>query len=183
MKFDKVEWKMSEWLNVGKIVNTHGIHGEVRVISITDFKEARYKKGNTLYAFKEKGEKIKLTVESWRQHKQFDLLKFEGLTNINDVEHLKGSTLKVNRDDLDDELEEGEFYYHEIIGLTVFTDSGEEIGTIKEILSPGANDVWVVKRKDNGKDVLIPYIDDVVKKVDLDNRNVIIFPMKGLLDE
>lgn len=183
MKFDKVEWKMSDWLNVGKIVNTHGVHGEVRVISITDFKEARYKEGNTLYAFQENGEKIPLTVVSWRQHKQFDLLKFKGYTNINDVEHLKGCMLKVHRDEVDDHLEEGEYYYYQIIGLPVFTEDGDELGVVKEILSPGANDVWVVERKDNAKEVLIPYIDDVVKKVDVNNKKIIIHLMEGLLDE
>lgn len=174
---------MSEWLNVGKIVNTHGVRGEVRVISRTDFKESRYQQGNTLYAFNEKGEGTPLTITSWRQHKQFDLLTFEGYTSLNDVEMLKGCLLKIHRDHLDDYLEEGEFYYHEIIGLTVFTDSGEEVGKIKEILSPGANDVWVVQRKDKGKDILIPYIDDVVKNVDIDNNKVIISPMEGLLEE
>ncbi|MGN7939905.1 ribosome maturation factor RimM [Virgibacillus sp. 6R] len=173
---------MSEkWFNVGKIVNTHGIRGEVRVISKTDFADERYQPGNTLYIFKEGSqEPIKVVVESHRVHKNFDLLTFEGMHSIQDVEQFKGSLLKVDENQLS-ELDEGEYYFHEIIGCNVFTDNGEEIGTIREILATGANDVWVVKRK-VGKDLLIPYIDEIVKEIDIDEKKIIITPMEGLLD-
>ncbi|MDQ0253737.1 16S rRNA processing protein RimM [Evansella vedderi] len=174
---------MTDWLNVGKIVNTHGIRGEVRVISRTDFPEKRYATGNRLSIQNERGERTTVTVTSWRRHKQFDLLTFEGFENVNDVEKFKGSLLQIHQDALDDELQEGEFYYHEIIGAQVYTESGEELGKIKEILSPGANDVWVVQRKGPGKDILIPYIDEVVKQVNISENKVIIHPMEGLLDE
>lgn len=161
-------------------MNTHGIKGEVRVISITDFRELRYQKGNKLYLFMP-GEKepIELTVKSYRTHKNFDLLTFEGYDNINLVEKFKGGILKVHESQLAD-LEEGEYYFHEIIGCDVFTMDGKEIGKIKEILTPGANDVWVVKGK-NGKEYLIPYIDDVVKRVEIKEKLVFIEPMEGLL--
>jgi len=173
---------MSEkWFNVGKIVNTHGIRGEVRVISKTDFADERYQPGNTLYIFKEGSqEPKKVVVESHRVHKNFDLLTFEGMHSIQDVEQFKGSLLKVDENQLS-ELDEGEYYFHEIIGCNVFTDNGEEIGTIREILATGANDVWVVKRK-VGKDLLIPYIDEIVKEIDIDEKKIIITPMEGLLD-
>jgi len=172
---------MEKWFNVGKIVNTHGIRGEVRVISRTDFPEERYKKGNTLYIFMEKSkEPIEVIVKSHRVHKSFDLLSFEGYDNINLVEKFKGAMLKVPESQLG-ELNEGEYYFHEIIGCTVVTEEGETVGTVSEILTPGANDVWVVKR-DNGKEVLIPYIEDVVKKVDVERKTITIRPMKGLLE-
>ncbi|PLT34233.1 ribosome maturation factor RimM [Bacillus sp. V5-8f] len=172
---------MEKWFNVGKIVNTHGISGEVRVISRTDFQEERYKKGNTLYLFKEEsGEPIELKIASHRTHKNFDLLTFENYTNINMVEPLKGGILKVTEDQLN-QLPEGEYYFHQIIGCTVYTDEGEGIGKIREILTPGANDVWVVKGK-GGKDILIPYIDAIVKSVDVEAKKIIITPMEGLLD-
>jgi 16S rRNA processing protein RimM len=167
-----------KWLNVGKIVNTHGIRGEVRVISRTDFPEERYKIGNTLYV--DMGsEQIPVTIEAHRKHKQFDLLTFEGLENINDVERFKGQLLKVPKEQ-SVSLEEGEFFYHDIIGCSVFTVEGEELGKIKEILSPGANDVWVVKRKGFGPDILIPYIPSVVKTVDIDAQKISIEPLEGL---
>jgi 16S rRNA processing protein RimM len=171
---------MEKWFNVGKIVNTHGIKGEVRVISKTDFPEERYKSGNHLFLFlPDAKEPLELTVVTHRTHKNFDLLTFEGYDNVNQVERFKGGTLKVPENQLG-ELDEGEYYFHEIIGCLVATTLGKEVGTVTEILTPGANDVWVVKGK-NGKEHLIPYIDDVVKKVDLKEKVILIEPMEGLL--
>jgi 16S rRNA processing protein RimM len=171
---------MEKWFNVGKIVNTHGIRGEVRVVSRTDFPEQRYKSGNQLYLFLPNAdEPQELTVKTHRTHKNFDLLTFEGYENINLVEKFRDGILKVPESQLA-QLEEEEFYYHEIIGCVVATTSGVELGKITEILSPGANDVWVVKGK-GGKEILIPYIHDVVKKVDVKEKVVLIEPMEGLL--
>ena len=136
---------MTDYLNVGKIVNTQGIKGEVRVISKTDFPEERYQKGAMLLLFQEKKAPIELVVKSHRKHKNFDILSFEGHPNINDVEKYRDGILKVAKDNLA-ELAEDEFYYHQIIGATVYDETGSELGKIKEILSPGANDVWVVQR-------------------------------------
>jgi 16S rRNA processing protein RimM len=171
---------MEKWFNVGKIVNTHGIKGEARVISKTDFADERYKRGNKLSLFMPDSKApIELIIKSHRTHKSFDLLTFEGYENINDIEKMKGGILKISEDQLG-QLDEDEFYYHEIIGCTVTTLEGEEIGTIREILSPGANDVWVIKGK-SGKDILIPYIEDVVKQVDVKAKSVVIDPLEGLL--
>ncbi|WP_186577492.1 ribosome maturation factor RimM [Aquibacillus kalidii] len=166
--------------NVGKIVNTHGIKGEVKVVRITDFEE-RFQVGQELYFVgKENGTPIKLVVDGHRLHKNFDLLHFKQYDSINDAEKLKEGMLKVKEDQLEP-LDDGSYYYHEIIGCEVATVSGDKIGTVKEILSPGANDVWVIKQNGD-KDVLIPYIDDVVKEVDVTNKSIIIEPMEGLLD-
>ena len=92
---------MTKWFNVGKIVNTHGVKGEIRVVSRTDFPEERYKVGNTLYISNEKGgEPFPVKITSHRQHKTFDLLTFEGYGNVNEVEQFKGSLLKVPEDQL-----------------------------------------------------------------------------------
>ncbi|GLB59372.1 ribosome maturation factor RimM [Cytobacillus sp. NCCP-133] len=172
---------MQKWFNVGKIVNTHGIKGEARVISKTDFAEERYKPGSKLYLIMpdSKGEPLELTVKTHRTHKSFDLLTFEGYENINQIEKMKGGILKVSEEQLGT-LKEDEFYYHEIIGCIVETLEGEEVGEIKEILSPGANDVWVIKGK-GGKEILIPYIEDVVKEVDVKEKKVVINAIEGLL--
>ncbi|RAK23347.1 16S rRNA processing protein RimM [Anoxybacillus vitaminiphilus] len=172
---------MERWFNVGKIVNTHGIRGEVRVISKTDFADERYKTGNTLYIFMDNAsDPVEVKVKSHRVHKSFDLLSFEGYDNINLVEKFKGAMIKIPESQLG-ELEEGEYYFHEIIGCTVVTEQGETVGTVKEILTPGANDVWVVKGK-GGKEILIPYISDVVKHVDVKEKLITIHPMEGLLE-
>ncbi len=96
------------------------------------------------------------------------------------MEKYKGSTLKVHEEQLG-ALQENEYYYHEIIGCKVQAEDGEEIGQIGEILSTGANDVWIVKRKGK-KDALIPYIESVVLRVDVENKEVMIRPMEGLLE-
>ncbi|RNA69618.1 ribosome maturation factor RimM [Alteribacter keqinensis] len=171
----------TDWLNVGKIVNTHGIRGEVRVISRTDFPEERYKPGTELFVKNATNKREPVVIKSHRKHKQFELLTFEGLDNVNDVESFKGSLLQVSKDETP-ELEEGEFLYSDIIGCSVQTTDGEQIGDIKEILSPGANDVWVVSRR-GAKDVLIPYIESVVKRVDITEKTVTIELMEGLIDE
>ncbi|ABS73948.1 MULTISPECIES: ribosome maturation factor RimM [Bacillus] len=172
----------NRWFNVGKIVNTHGIKGEVRVISKTDFAEERYKPGNTLYLFAEgAAEPIKVTVSAHRLHKQFHLLQFKEMPSLNEVEHLRNMVIKVPEEDLG-ELEEDEFYFHEIIGCEVVSEDGELIGTVKEILTPGANDVWVVARKGK-KDALIPYIASVVKDININEKKIKIHVMEGLIDE
>ncbi|GAA2915903.1 ribosome maturation factor RimM [Enterococcus pseudoavium] len=172
---------MTNYYKVGKIVNTHGIRGEVRVISTTDFAEERYQVGEQLFLFRDNQEMLPLTITSYRRHKNFDLLSFEGYPNINDVEAFRDGILKISEKQLGD-LAEHEYYYHEIIGLTVVDEQKQEIGKITEILSPGANDVWVVKRKGQ-KDALIPYIESVVKDIDLTEGIVQVEIPEGLLDD
>lgn len=172
---------MTNYYKVGKIVNTHGIRGEVRVISTTDFTEERYQVGEKLFLFRDKQDVLPLTIASYRRHKNFDLLSFEGYPNINDVEAFRDGILKISEKQMG-ELDEHEYYYHEIIGLVVVDENDKEIGKITEILSPGANDVWVVKRKGK-KDALIPYIESVVKDIDLTEGVVHVEIPEGLLDD
>ncbi|MGL4697866.1 ribosome maturation factor RimM [Enterococcus larvae] len=172
---------MVEYLNVGKIVNTQGIKGEVRVISQTDFPELRYKKGSVLTLFQDGKKPIQLVIKSHRKHKNFDIVSFEEHPNINDVEKYRDGILKIEKDNVG-ELDDNEFYYHEIIGLAVLDEEGTELGKIKEILSPGANDVWVVQRIKK-RDLLLPYIESVVKKVDVANGQVIVEIPEGLIDD
>jgi 16S rRNA processing protein RimM len=172
---------VTDYLNVGKIVNTQGLKGEVRVISQTDFPELRYKKGAVLTLFQDKKEPVALTIKSHRKHKNFDIVSFEDHPSINDVERYRDGILKVAKENLT-ELPEDEFYYHEIIGLTVLDENGQELGKIKEILSPGANDVWVVQRPKK-KDALLPYIDSVVKSIDLEKGQVLVEIPEGLIDD
>jgi 16S rRNA processing protein RimM len=168
------------WLTVGKIVNTHGLRGEVKVLSRTDFPEDRFKPGSKLAIAPEQGEIQRyVTVESSRMHKSMFLLKLEQFNDINEAERYKGSLLKVSKDELV-ELGKDEYYYHEIVGCRVVTDEAEELGTISEVLSPGANDVWVVERLDRRKPLLIPVIDDVVLDVNIPDKLVKVHLMEGL---
>ena len=169
------------YFNVGKIVNTQGLQGEMRVLSVTDFAEERFKKGNTLALF-DKKDRFVMDVEiaSHRKVKNFDIIKFKGMYHINDIEKFRDFTLKVREEDLTD-LEDGEFYYHEIIGLEVY-ENDLLLGRIKEILQPGANDVWVVKRKGK-RDLLLPYIPPVVLGIDIEQGRVDVEIPEGLDDE
>lgn len=172
---------MVEYLNVGKLVNTHGLKGEVKVVRITDFEE-RFEPGKSLLLFKKNSNQpIELKIKTHRQHKAFDMLTFEGYTNINQVEPFKEGMLKVEKDDVLD-LEENEYFYHDIIGCQVFTIDGEVIGQVKEILAPGANDVWVISA-DGKKDVLIPYIEEVVTDINIEEKVIKINPLEGLLPD
>ncbi|AXQ78856.1 ribosome maturation factor RimM [Streptococcus chenjunshii] len=169
------------YFNVGKIVNTQGLQGEMRVLSVTDFAEERFKKGSVLALFDDKDQFIRdVTIVSHRKQKNFDIIKFEGMNHINAIEQYRGFSLKVAEENLSD-LQEGEFYYHEIIGLDVY-EEGNFIGTIKEILQPGANDVWVVKRKGR-QDLLLPYIPSVILDVDTEAGCVAVSLLEGLDDE
>ncbi|NIK10766.1 ribosome maturation factor RimM [Alkalibacillus almallahensis] len=168
-----------DYLKVGTIVNTHGVQGEVRVMSVTDFNE-RYETGNRLF-MNWNNQMVEIIVQSHRAHKQFDLLTFEGYDTMESVEPLKQTTLYVSAEDLH-ELDEDEFYYFEIIGCDVYFTTGEHLGRIKEVMQPGANDVWVVDRPEPGaKDALIPFIDDIVKDIDIENGLITIEYMEGLL--
>ena len=122
-----------------------------------------------------------ISREKSTKHKNFDILSFEGHPNINDVEKYRDGILKVAKDNLA-ELAEDEFYYHQIIGATVYDETGSELGKIKEILSPGANDVWVVQRPKK-KDLLLPYIEGVVTKVDVENQRIDVDIPEGLIDD
>lgn len=172
--------KMAEKLyRVGTIVNTHGIKGELKVVPITDFPEDRFKSGSKLF-FKKNKTTEEFIVESARKHKQFVLLKLKGYDNINDVEKYVKSELFAEGE-LTSELNDGEFLYKQIIGLKVVDKELGEIGQITEIMELGSNDVWVVKGT-KYKEVLLPYIKDVIKKVDLDKKVVEVEIPDGLID-
>ena len=167
-------------LKVGKIVNTHSLKGEVKVISSTDFEEERFKKGSKLLITRGNQLIREVVVQSYRNHKNFLLVKFEGIDSVEEAEKLKNLQIKIDSDEVG-ELEENEFYFHEIIGCQVFDENDRNLGEIIDILTPGANDVWVVKGEE-GKEILIPYIEDVVKKIDITNKKVNIEVMEGLID-
>lgn len=169
------------FLSVGKVANTHGVRGELKIFPFTDFPEVRFAPGKELlFISPEDGTQLKVKVVSSREQKTVFVVKLEGFDNINQVEKYKGWDVKVPKEEAV-EAEDNAYYFHEIIGCTVMTDEGEELGVISDILTPGANDVWVVKRK-GGKELLIPFIEDIVKDVNIAEKTVKIEVMEGLLD-
>ncbi len=166
------------YFDIGKIVNTHGIHGEVKALAVTDFASKRFAPGQVVFADNGKAVPMKLTIKKHRRQKQFDLLTFEEISDITEAEKYKGVMLQITEEQ-QHPLREGSYYYRQIIGLDVFSLQNELIGTISEIMETGSNDVWVVKRP-NGKEVLLPAINDVIKSVQLDQHRVIVDWLEGL---
>lgn len=164
--------------DVATITKTHGIKGELQIVSLTDFPEERFKAGNQLYITVEGAAPVAVEVEAVRPHEQFLLLKLKGYDNINDVQQFAHGKLQVSQDQ-QEELPAGQYYYRQIVGLPVQTTDGRQLGTVKEIMPTGANDVWVVQR-DGQDDLLLPNIPDVVKKVDLDAALITVELMEGL---
>lgn len=162
-------------IKIGKLVNFHGVRGEVKILSDSDFLDERFQAGKTV----EIGGKV-LTIASYRTHKNFHLLKFEVVSNMNDILDLKGKDVFIEENEEDLKLEENEYHVRDIVGLTVINlDDNTELGKISEVMFTGANDVWVIEGE---REYLIPYIEQVVKTVDLDRGLVEITPLEGLLD-
>lgn len=168
---------------VGRIVNTFGIKGQVKVIADTDFPEERFAVGESLLIVKDEQVLQTVTVQSSQLHKGTYLISFEEYHNINQVEPFKNCWLAIESHQ-QQALPEDEYYYHQIVGLTVVTTDGQVLGKVKEILALGSNDVWVVKRSEPKlKDILLPYINDVVKNIDLDAQMATVELMDGLVDD
>ncbi|HIY31395.1 MAG TPA: ribosome maturation factor RimM [Candidatus Mediterraneibacter avicola] len=167
---------MEQFLQVGVISSTHGIRGEVKVFPTTD-DPARFKKLKIVLLDTGK-ELTELEVQSVKFFKQFVILKFRGIDNINDIEIYKGKSLLVPREDAV-ELEENEYYIADLIGMEVVTDEGE-FGILRDVMETGANEVYIIDSKEHGE-VLIPAIRDCILDVDVENRRMKIRLMDGLI--
>ena len=168
-----------EYISIGKIVNTHGLKGTLKIKSFTDFKEDRYKIGNLLYiSFKE--EIIPVTVANFKTVKNLDNLTFKEFNDINMVEKYKGSFLMFNKEDAL-ELALDEFYYDELIGMEVYNED-QLIGKCIDVRELPQGEILVVKR-DSKKDALIPFRKEFVKDVDKDLKRINLISWEGLLWE
>ncbi|MCE5287219.1 MAG: ribosome maturation factor RimM [Pelosinus sp.] len=152
---------------IGKIVAPHGVRGDVRIMPLTDFPERFRKLKETFLA-----DGTNLAVEGVKYHKQFVLLKFRGLDSMNAVEHLRNQILHVQEQDLVG-LPEGQYYHFQIIGLSVYNEADELLGTITDILATGSNDVYVAETAGQ-KSIMIPALKEVVKTIDLANKKMIV---------
>lgn len=167
-----------DYLEVGKIVNTHGLRGEVKVVPWTDYPDD-FEDIEYVYAEK-RGARERLDIKNIKYQKNNLIVKFAQINDINEAETYKNLVLTADRDVLG-ELPEGVYYIADLIGLEVVKETGEKIGEISDVINTGANDIYVVKREGK-RDMLIPVIDDVVKNVDLENRKVTVELMEGLED-
>ena len=152
---------MLDMLQVGVITTTHGLKGEVKVFLTSDDPK-RFDTLDEVILVEGAGSRP-LSIEHVKYFKGRPILKFKGLDKIEDVEHLRGCPLMVTRENALP-LSEGEYFIGDLIGCTCFLEDGTELGELVDVLQTGANDVYVVKKKD-GKEVLIPKIDDCVKEL------------------
>lgn len=169
---------MEDFLRVGVISNTHGIRGEVKVFPTTDEKE-RF--DELEHVFIDTGnEMMKLEIQRVKYFKNMVILKFKGFDDINEIEKYKGKDLLITRDQAVP-LEPGQFFLCDVIDCSVVEENGNPVGILKEVLTTAANDVFVVEME-NGKEILLPVIDECVKKIDLEHKIVTVYLMPGLLD-
>ena len=161
---------------IGQIVNTQGLKGEVRVYPYTDdinrFDELDY-------FYIDKNLNNKYEVERVRYKGNMVIMKIKGIDSIELAEKLKTKNMYISREQ-GRELDEGEFFVSDLIGLDVFTVDGEKVGVLKDVLQHAINDVYVVSGGE--KEYLIPSIEKFVPTIDLEQNKMIIDPIKGMLD-
>jgi len=166
-----------ELLTIGKIVKPQGLQGEVKVLPLTDLPQ-RFDLLSQVQVLLADHRVLSLSIERVRYYKGFVYLKFKGYTSIAHVESLVGGLLQIERSEAVD-LPEGHYLHFDIIGLTAYTEEGQKLGVVTDILSTGSNDVYVVKAQHD--EYLIPATTEVIKKVDLTEKILVIHPLEGLL--
>ena len=163
-----------KYIYIGKIVNTHGIKGELRLLSSFKYKVKVFIPGFKIYIGPEKKEE---EIVTYRVHKQFDMITLKGYNSINDVLKYKSLNVFVNREDL--KLSNNEYLNEELINFSVFCDN-KYIGKLHKIEKYPQHDILTIINDD--KKYLVPYIDEFVKKIDIENKTIIINNIKGLIE-
>ncbi len=168
---------MEERLQVGVISSTHGVRGEVKVFPTTDDPK-RYKKLKKVYLDTGR-EFLPLEIQGVKFFKQFVIVKFKGIDNINDIEMYRGKSLLVDRENAVP-LKEDEYFIADMVGIEVFTEDGEKFGVLKEVMETGANDVYIIDSMKHGE-VLVPAIKQCILDVNIEERRMEIHLMDGLI--
>ena len=167
---------MNEMFTVGKIVNTHGVKGEVKVMPTTD-DPSRFKKFKSVYVMRKT--MTTYEIETVRFHKGCVLIKFKGIDDMDAAELLRGSEIKIDRKD-GVPLGKDEYYISDLYDMEVYTEEERFLGKIVDIIETGSNDVYVLKKADRPKDLLIPAIKQVIKNVDVAGKKMTVHLLEGL---
>lgn len=168
---------MEEYLEIGQIVNTFGIKGQVKVVPFTD-DITQFDTLKQIYIEKRKNLEL-FEIEKSNYHKNMIILKLKGIDTLEQAESLRNCYIKINRKDAR-KLPEGTYFIVDLIGLDVYTDEEKLLGTLEDIYNAGSSDIYVV-RTSEGKQILLPAIKDVIKKVDIENKKVIVHIIEGLI--
>ena len=167
---------MEDLLQVGVMTSTHGIRGEVKVFPTTDDPN-RFRKLKQVILDTGK-EQLEMEIASVKFFKNMVIVKFKGIDDINDVEKYRKAGIYVTRENAVP-LDENEYFIADLIGLRVIYDEEEELGVIDDVLQTGANDVYIVKKKQT-PDLLIPAIKDCIKNVNIEEGTMIVHLLPGL---
>jgi 16S rRNA processing protein RimM len=168
----------NNFVQIGHIIRPHGVAGLLKTVSYAQSKETFLKTG-LVYVGKVKRELEEHTVVSLSGRGSRYLLKLAGVESLETAQQLRGAEIWIGKE-FREEKQEGDFYYRELIGLSVYLDTGHYLGVLKGIFPTGSNDVYVVKGQ--GKEYLIPAIYEVIQEVHASEKRMIISAMKGLLD-
>ncbi|MDO5556375.1 MAG: ribosome maturation factor RimM [Clostridia bacterium] len=170
---------MEEYFEIGQIVNTSGLKGIVKVKPFTDdIKRFEYLKKIYILI---KNELKQFVIEQVRYNKNMVLLKLKGIDTIEEAEKYKNLYLKIHRNDAV-KLEENSYFIVDIVGCIVYTEQNETLGKIIEVFSTKSNDIYVVKNEE-GKQILLPAIKDVIKNVDITNKIIKVNLLQGLIED
>ena len=165
-------------MKFGQIVNTFGIKGMVKVKPFTENTKKRFDNLKKVY-IKNKNEKKEYEIEEVKYRKEMVLIKFKGIENPEQANILRNSYLVIDREN-EKPLEEGTYYIVDMIGLEVYTEEGKKIGILDDIFNSGSSDIYVVK-DELGKQILLPAIEEVIKKIDMKERKMIVHLIPGLM--
>lgn len=168
-----------EYISIGKIINTHGIKGELKVESWSDFDEERYEKGNRVYIY-HGGQYLPFTAKACRFHKNHTLVTLEEIDSINTAEQYKNDLICIDADDRED-LPEGEYYQSDLVGMTVRGEDGNVIGTVIDMEETSLSQNRLRIETGEGREVLVPFVPAFIKDVDFDEDVITIHVMEGLL--
>ena len=168
---------MEEYFEIGQIVNTSGLKGVMKVKPFTD-DITKFSNLKTIYVSIKK-ELKEFEIEQARFSKNMVFLKLKGIDTVEQAEDYRNLYLKIKRNK-DEKLEKDSYYIVDILGCKIITDEGKELGDIEDVFQTGSNDVYVVK-DELGKQVLLPAIKDVIKKVDIKNKVITVHLLEGLL--
>ncbi len=169
---------MSTLISIGKILNFHGIKGEVK-LGYTKGKEAQLQNLETITA-KKGTENIELTISQVRFHKGYAIVKFKEINSINEVMELKGCILYIGKDTAEQDLKEDEYFTSDLKGLEVFDTEGNRLGFVAAVSENGATDLLSVKIKDDSFH-MVPFVKELVPEVDLKNNKIVIKNIDGLI--
>ena len=163
---------------IGHVIRPHGLTGLLRIVSYAQSRETFLEAGS-VFVKTDKNELYERKVDSIQAHRSFFLLRLSGLDSVDQAQVFRGAEILIPKDSLK-KADEDEFFWYELLGMEVYLTTGEYLGVVREIFPTGSNDVYVVKHE--GKEFLIPAIHQVVRKIDVSERRMVVSPMKGLLD-